>query len=275
MLRLVRLLQSFFCLGHGTVLLVFLILLSVFLRKSSDSTRENIVTGALASVYYPGQRILSSVNQIRSLDAENERLKKENARLRMETINAREGLKELARLHELVHFDNKWDYPIVTARVVGRSPGRLLTTLVVNRGRAQGIHENMPVFTVRGLVGRVARVSETFSRVQLLVDPNMKLSVIEERTRVVGFLEGSDGVSLFAMIPANTGVKVGDTLVTSGLGGLYPKGIGVGIVRVIHQGDVDVMCHLSVEPFQNFSRLEELFIMQKEPDWTVQEMLAE
>ena len=76
----------------------------------------------------------------------------------------------------------------------------------------------MPVFTVRGLVGRVARASENFHGYSCSSIRTRKLSVIEERTRVVGFLEGSDGVSLFAMIPANTGVKVGDTLVTSRTG---------------------------------------------------------
>ena len=275
MIKLARLLSSFFALAHGLVLLVVLIALCIVMRKASNSTQENIISGALSSVYYPAQWVLSSVNEIRSVAKENELLKKENARLQMENNNAREGLQELSRLQELVHFDNKWDYPIVTARVVGQNPGRFLTTLIVNRGTKQGIQVDMPVFTVRGLVGRVSRVSENHSRIQLLLDPNLKLSVLEKKSRMVGFLEGANGHHISAMIPANIGVRVGDTLLTSGLGGIFPKGIGIGTISSIRTGDVEVICHMEVTPFQEFYRLEEVFIMQKEPDWVVRELLTD
>jgi rod shape-determining protein MreC len=275
MLRAIRFIVDLFTQRHGIIAFVFFLVLGLLMRQSPEPVRESIVTTALSTIYYPAQRIVSAVGHYQSIVEENEHLKEENARLRQETYHAREGLQELARLHTLVRFDDKWDYPIVTARVVGHNPGRFLTTMVINRGTEHGVKENMPVFSMNGLVGKISKASVNHSRVQLLVDPNLKLSVMDRRTRVVGFLESKDGHSLTAMIPAHAGIRVGDTLVTSGLGGIFPKGIPVGTVKSVGQADLDVMRQMNVIPFQEFSSLEEVFVMEKEPDWIIQELLDE
>lgn len=275
MLRAFRFIVGLFSQKHGIVAFAFFLLLGILMRQAPEATQKNVVSAALASVFYPAQMVISSVDEFRSVAHENEMLKEENARLRQETYYASEALQELARLHALVRFDDKWDYPIVTARVVGHNPGRFLTTLVINRGTSRGVKEDMPVFSMNGLVGKVSKAALTHSRVQLLVDPNLKLSVLERRTRVVGFLESVDGRTLSAMIPTHAGVKVGDTLITSGLGGIFPKGIPVGTVTRIRPSDLEVMQLMDVVPFQEFSSLEEVFVMGKEPEWVVQELLDE
>ena len=275
MLRAFRFIVGLFSQKHGIVAFAFFLLLGIFMRQAPEATQKGIVSTALVSVFYPAQMVISSVNEFRSVVHENEMLKEENAKLRQETYYASEALQELARLHTLVRFDDKWDYPIVTARVVGHNPGRFLTTLVINRGTSRGVKEDMPVFSMNGLVGKVSKTSLTHSRVQLLVDPNLKLSVLERRTRVVGFLESVDGRTLSAMIPTHAGVKVGDTLITSGLGGIFPKGIPVGTVERIRPADLEVMQLMDVVPFQEFSSLEEVFVMGKEAEWIVQELLDE
>ena len=275
MLRAFRFIVGLFSQKHGIVAFAFFLLLGILMRQAPEATQKNVISAALASVFYPAQMVISSVDEFRSVAHENEMLKEENARLRQETYYASEALQELARLHALVRFDDKWDYPIVTARVVGHNPGRFLTTLVINRGTSRGVKEDMPVFSMNGLVGKVSKATLTHSRVQLLVDPNLKLSVLERRTRVVGFLESVDGRTLSAMIPTHAGVKVGDTLITSGLGGIFPKGIPVGTVERIRPSDLEVMQLMDVVPFQEFSSLEEVFVMGKEPEWVVQELLDE
>ncbi len=245
------------------------------MRQAPNPIRESIVSTAVSTLYFPAQRIVSAVGHFKTVALENEQLKEENARLRQETYHAREGLQELARLHTLVRFDDKWDFPIVTARVVGHNPGRFLTTMVINRGTEHGVKENMPVFSMNGLVGKISKATMSHSRVQLLVDPNLKLSVMDRRTRVVGFLESMDGRRLMAMVPTHAGIHAGDTLVTSGLGGIFPKGIPVGTVRDVRKSDLDVMRLMDVEPFQEFSILEEVFVMEKEPDWIIKELLDE
>ena len=275
MLRAFRFIVDLFTQRHGVVAFAFFLVLGILMHASSTKVRESIVESALSTVFYPVQLLASSVNNFKSLQAENEHLKEENARLRQETYHASEGLQELARLHTLVRFDDKWDFPIVTSRVVGHNPGRFLTTLVINRGTRHGVKDNMPVFSMKGLVGKISKAMLAHSRVQLLVDPNLKLSVLERRTRVVGFLESMDGRLLTAMIPSHAGVAEGDTLITSGLGGIFPKGIPVGTVRAVRKADLDVMSLMDVEPFQEFSTLEEVFVMQKDPDWIIQELLDE
>ncbi|MCQ2062594.1 MAG: rod shape-determining protein MreC [Fibrobacter sp.] len=275
MLRAFRFIVELFTQRHGVVAFVFFLMLGFLMRQAPNFVRENIVSTALGSVFYPAQMVISSINSFRSVVSENEQLKEENARLRQETYYASEALQELARLHTLVRFDDKWDFPIVTSRVVGHNPGRFLTTLVINRGTNHGVKENMPVFSMKGLVGKVTKASYTHSRVQLLVDPNLKLSVIEKKSRIVGFLESVDGRMLTAMIPTHAGVKEGDTLVTSGLGGIFPKGIPVGTVKAVRKADLDVMRSMDVVPFQEFAALEEVFVMEKEPEWIIQELLDE
>lgn len=275
MLRAIRFILNLFSKRHGIVAFVFFLLLGLMMHRAPTVTRESIVSAALGTVFYPAQMVISSLNAYRSVVSENEQLKEENAKLRQETYYASEGLQELARLHTLVRFDDKWDYPIVTARVVGHNPGRFLTTIIINRGASHGVKENMPVFSMDGLVGKVTKAALTHSRVQLLVDPNLKLSVLERRTRVVGFLESVDGHLLSAQIPTHAGVQVGDTLITSGLGGIFPKGIPVGTVKEIRSADLEVMRMMDVAPFQVFSKLEEVFVMEKEPEWIIQELLDE
>ena len=275
MLRAFRFIVDLFTQRHGVVAFAFFLVLGILLREASTQVRESVVESALSTVFYPVQLLASSINDFKNLQAENDHLKAENARLRQETYHASEGLQELARLHTLVRFDDKWDYPIVTSRVVGHNPGRFLTTLVINRGTYHGVKDNMPVMSMNGLVGKISKAMMTHSRVQLLVDPNLKLSVLERRTRVVGFLESMDGHLLSAMIPSHAGVAEGDTLITSGLGGIFPKGIPVGTVHKVRKADLDVMSLMDVEPFQEFSTLEEVFVMQKEPDWIIQELLNE
>lgn len=275
MFRAFRFIVDLFSQRHGIVAFVFFLALGLLMRQAPNTVRGSIISTVTSTIFYPVQLVANSVNEFRSMAEENEHLKQENAKLRQETYHAREGLLELARLHTLVRFDDKWDYPIVTARVVGHNPGRFLTTLIVNRGSVHGVKENMPVFSMNGLVGKVTKAAMGYSRVQLLVDPNLKLSVMERRTRVVGFLESMDGHILTAMVPAHAGVKEGDTLVTSGLGGIFPKGIPVGTVKEVRKSDLDVMRQMDVAPFQEFSILEEVFVMEKEPDWIIQELLNE
>ena len=273
MLRAIRFIVDLFTQRHGIVAFVFFLALGLLMRQAPTPIRESIVSTAVSTLYFPAQRLVSAVGHYKAVAQENELLKEENARLRQETYHAREGLQELARLHTLVRFDDKWDFPIVTARVIGHNPGRFLTTMIINRGTHHGVKENMPVFSMNGLVGKVTKVSYGYARVQLLVDPNLKLSVLERRTRVVGFLESVDGHMLMAMVPTHAGVKAGDTLITSGLGGIFPKGIPVGTVSAVREADLDVMRQMYVVPFQEFSTLEEVFVMEKEPDWIIQELL--
>lgn len=273
MLKLSALVRKFCAFGRGILVLAFLLLLAAGMRVLPVPAKEQLTSAFLSSVFYPVQYLVASVDDFRNVIEENEKLKEQNARLRIELDYARDGLRELTRLRALVRFDNHWDYPIVTARVIGRNPGRMVTTLILNRGIADGLKTDMPVFSMSGLVGRISKVAAHHAQVQVIADPNLKFSVLNVRTRTIGFAETYDGKTLMATVPSHAGIIVGDTLVTSGLGGIFPKGIGVGIVSDVLPQDMEVLSLMEIKPFQEVSQLEEVFVMQKEPDWIVRELL--
>lgn len=271
MLQLGEALRKLALWRRGILLLALLLFVGVSLYLLPRSGKEIVASTALSSLFYPAQYVLTSVDDYRSIRAENARLKELNARLRLELDNAREGRQELVRLRSLVRFENKWEYPIVTAQVVGRNPGRFATTILLNRGESHGLKPNMPVFAFDGLVGRVSKVSAFHSQVQLLSDPTFRVSIIDTRTRTVGFAEPSSPKALSANVPAYAEINEGDTIATSGFGGIFPKGLVVGKVSKITREEQSVEALAEIIPFQDLNRLEEVFVLQKEPDWTVRE----
>lgn len=273
MLKLGGLIRRFCAFGRGILVLAFLLFLGVGMLMLPVPAKERLSSFFLSSVFYPVQYLVASVDDYRNVIEENEKLKEQNARLRLELDYARDGMRELTRLRALVRFDNQWDYPIVTARIIGRNPGRMVTTLILNRGISDGLKKDMPVFSMSGLVGKISKVAAHHAQAQVIADPNLKFSVLNIRTRTIGFAETMDGKMLTATIPTHAGIQVGDTLVTSGLGGIFPKGIGVGTVSEIQPLDMEVLSLMVIRPFQEVSQLEEVFVMQKEPDWIVRELL--
>lgn len=272
MLKLGALFRKFCAFGRGILVFAVLLIFGLVLRLLPVSAKETLSSAMLSSVFYPVQSVLAAVDDFHGIIAENERLKEQNARLRFELDEAREGLRELVRLRALVRFDNHWEYPIVTARVVGRNPGRIVTTLVINRGTSDGIAKNMPVFSMKGVVGRVSKVTSNHAQVQILTDPTVKVSVLNVRTRTIGFAENVGDFQMAASVPAHSGMVIGDTVVTSGLGGIFPRGLGVGVVERVDETDEEVVSTMYLRLFQDVGSLEEVFVMGKEPDWTVREL---
>ncbi len=144
--------------------------------------------------------------------------------------------------------------------------------MVINRGYKHKVHKDMPVFTTEGLVGRVSKVFDGHAMVQLLSDPNLRVSVIAQRTRTVGILESKDGEHLTVMMPSHADLRAGDSLVTSGLGGVFPKGIRVGVLTGLTTSDLEVVRYAKVRQLQDPALLEEVFVINKEPDWVVRGM---
>lgn len=255
--------------GRGAVAFVLFAGIAMLMRNGTIEQKQTVIDGLLTTVFLPAQSLVSTVSAVKDLDEENERLRKENARLRLENDLLRQAKAEVLRLRQVVKFDSPWTYPVSLALVVGRNPGRYLTTLVVNRGYKDGVHKDMPIFTSNGLVGRITKVFDGHAMVQLLSDPNLKVSVISQRTRTVGILDSKDGEHLRVMVPGHADLRLGDTLVTSGLGGVFPKGIQVGIVSGLDGSESEVIRYGMVRPLQDPAALEEVFVIHKEPDWVV------
>lgn len=204
---------------------------------------------------------------------ENDELKRIIGRQSFELSRLDEVAAENGRLRQMLDFKDRHGLgELVGARVLANDPRGDCRVLVVDRGKEDGLRANMPVVSVGGLVGRVADVSSDVSRVLLLTDPNNAVDVMAQRSRARALLVGvrsslrMSPVSYPAMLEYLDGgsdISEGDSIVTSGLDGVYPAGIPVGKVVKVEAGMGGVFKAASVLPFVDFSNLEEVLVVKR------------
>lgn len=203
-----------------------------------------------------------ALNEIGQLREENARLRAELERVRRELARLQEVSAEAQRLRRLLGFRPPPAYATVAARVVTRDPSRWYTTFTVDRGSQDGLARDDPVVTADGLVGRVLEVYPTTARVLLATDPRSAVGVLVQSTRDAGVVEGNATERLrLRYLSRSSPLREGDVLVTSGLGGLFPRGIPVGVVRKVIRQAGALFQEAEVEPATDLSRLEEVLVM--------------
>jgi rod shape-determining protein MreC len=208
-------------------------------------------------------RVLHEIGQLRT---ENARLRAEVERLRRELVDLQEASAEAERLRRLLGFRPPPPYTTVAARVVTRDPSRWYTSLTVDRGLVDGLSRHDPVVTADGLVGRVFEVYRNTARVLLVTDPRSSVGVLVQSTRDAGVAEGT-GVDRLRLryLSRSSRLSEGDVLVTSGLGGVFPRGLRVGVVRRVLRTTGALFQEAEVEPATDLSRLEEVLVMVRHP----------
>mgnify|MGYP006083482545 CR=1 FL=1 len=256
--------------GRSVLSFLFCLIFSLVLLQSDSSSKGTFIQVMTSTLLYPVQSTIMWVDELKSLDNENSRLLEENAELRLKIDSYRQSAKENLRLREYLKFPKHEDFPVLVAQVVSRSPGRINSSCMINRGEIDGIEVNMPVFTPQGLVGKISKVMYNHAFVQFLNDPASKVSSIENSTRNIGILESRNGISLEIEFPVHSEVSLGDTLVSSGFGGIFPKGIQIGKLHSWEKSDLEVLKRAIVIPFQNPAYLEEMFILKSKTSWTVE-----
>ncbi len=204
------------------------------------------------------------------LSEENETLKQEVHALSLELMTLREDASESARLRELLSFKPPPAWRQLGARVVAQrlGPYAALESLLVDQGSADGVRVNTPAITPQGVAGRVLRVSPSAATVLLLVDANSKIAVMGQDGRAAGILEGRgvDQLMELSYVPLTSEVKVGERLVTSGLAGIFPKGVPVAEVVSVSRSDISLFQQVLARPYVNVTRLEELILLMPAPD---------
>ena len=148
------------------------------------------------------------------------------------------------------------------ARVVGRDPSILSSTIVIDKGFRDGVTLNMPVISPNGIVGLVLTVSRDSSRIMLINDKNSRIDVLVQENREIGILEGStDGSTRLSYIDSEVPVRVGDSIVTAGVGDSFPKGLPVGDVIKIEKPISDLFQVITVDPKTDLGNLEEVLLI--------------
>jgi len=215
--------------------------------------------GAFSSMWY-------GYVDLRGVREENGRLKEDVARLEQALWMERDLIASYRRLSSVLEFAERIPGNPIVAEVVGLDASAWFRTITVNRGTAHGVALNAPVIAAGGLVGRVIAIGSDVAQIQLLTDRDCSVGALLARTRARGVVAGSGEQASPTGLTLNyvsnlEDVVEGDLIVTSGMDGIYPKGIAIGRVGSVRNGP-RLFKLVNVEPAANLDRLEEVFILE-------------
>lgn len=201
--------------------------------------------------------------------ASRRRLEDENKVLRMQfdelqgQVAALRGLKEEnSRLHRLLEFKESGPLRLLPSEVIGRDTRQWYSSIVIDKGTRRGVLPDMPVVAEGGVVGKVIEAAPDVSTVLLIVDRRSRVGGVVERTRETGVAGGSSFNTLrLDYLPRRCEAKPGDRVVTSGLGGVYPRGLVLGEVISVYDGESGLANCADISPSVDFSRLEAVFVV--------------
>jgi rod shape-determining protein MreC len=248
--------------------LVFTVVLSLLMISSPENRQLATARFLTTSIFYPLQFVIDKVTNISNIYEENHRLRQEVVILSTKVAALQEQAAENDRLRGMLNFAQNFTYNFIPVRVVAHDPSEFNRSIVINAGKNQGVLQWMPVVGEKGVVGKVVQVMGGLSLVQLLKDPANRISVIIKQPRAIGVLESNDGNDFYLRCRSHENVVIGDTVITSGLGGIYPPGLQVGMVTKISDSGDPLFKKAWIKLSVDFDHIEELFVMQLSPQWS-------
>jgi len=218
--------------------------------------------GMAVSVIGIIQSGFSLIPNIFQLEKENKLLRETNIDLSNEISKLKESRLENVRLSGLLEFKDRTKYSVVSARIIGKTLIQTRNTITLDAGQKDSVRVGMPVITDRGLVGKIAATSSSYSIAQILLNKDLKVSAKDQRSRVDGIIswEGEDRV-LMKNVSKSADVMVGDVIITSEYSNHFPPGIPVGYATSVGTED-NLFKKIEIECFVNFQTLEEVFVLK-------------
>lgn len=193
----------------------------------------------------------------------NEQLAQQNRRLLNEIASYREMVLENERLKKLVKFSNETPGRKTMARVIARDITPNFKSIRINKGSDHGVKRGMAAITHEGIVGRIIRVSSGYSDVLTLLDSSSAVDALVQRNRSRGIIEGTSRTNLAMKYLRRTDdIRVGDVVISSGTGGLFPKGLVIGKVVEVKKETWGITQEVEVFPNVDFSKLEEVIVIK-------------
>ena len=253
----------------GSVIVVCLFLLTIQTRGHASRAAD-----LLAMVTTPVQKSLAVVHRgafglwsiyvdWKNVRGENRRLREEIQRLRVEALAVTETAEENRRLRRLLDLRARLPLETLPGEIIAREWGGWVRSLTVNRGRGDDVRRLTAVISPDGLVGRVVDVRPGVSVVQVLTDPASTVGAHLLRTRTPGIVEGEPrGTIRFKYMARDAvGFQIGDLVVTSGQGGVFPRGIPIGRVRAIDDRGAALFSYAHLTPVVDFARIDEVLLV--------------
>jgi rod shape-determining protein MreC len=258
-------------LAIGAVVFVAVLLLSLPTRVTER------LKGAVGSWFLPlfglasaGQQLpadlADSVLTRRELLRQVDSLRHDNQQLRMQAVQNVAIARENDQLRTLLNWQRQSPWQLKLANVVMRDPANWWRTVQIDLGSRDGVRENLPVITSAGLVGRVRSVDKTKSQIVLIGDPNCRVSAtVENAARDMGVILASGPVDTslvqLTYLASSANLKPGQTVVTSGLGGIFPKGIPIGMVVDSRPVEFGLYTEARVKLNANLGSLEQVWVL--------------
>jgi rod shape-determining protein MreC len=261
------------------LLLTNLIIMAVDARD--NGTKQRLLRVWVQAVASPAQSISSKasgastslIGQIvnfRSTAAENDRLKEELSKARLELQNVHQTWVENERLKNLLNLKEETGYDQVAARVIARDSSIWFNTVTINRGSSNGVALNMPVVTAGGIVGRVIAVSPWTAQIMMITDEKAAAGAIVGQLSGSGALGsvrglGESGLIEMRYVSGLQKVEVGDYILTTGQDGIYPAGLSVGEVVQVKHGTATQPHQILIKPGAKLDQLEEVAVLLYHP----------
>jgi len=229
--------------------------------------------GVLFDLAAPLQDLIASpVDEARGLWAsyvdllgvreENERMRRRVADLEEENLQYREALVASGHLQQIAAMRDDFEIPMLPSEVVGLDVVPWFRSVLVDRGGVHGVQAGNPVITAEGVVGLVTATSSRAAKTMLLLDRQSAIDGIVQRSRARGMVRGRGTDELeFEFVVRGGDVRAGDVVITSGLGGVYPKGLRIGEVVEVADPGGRLLQTASLRPAVDFGRLEQVFVM--------------
>lgn len=201
------------------------------------------------------------------LKQQNEALETEVKALRLENMTLRERAEATARVERLLGFPEPPEWKREGARVVAHrvGPTAILETILVDRGNLSGAVEDTPVLSPEGVVGRIYRAGLTVSTVLLLIDPSSRIAVVGRGNRAAGIVYGMGAEEKLVVkyVGLTSTIEPGEVLVSSGMDGVYPKGLPVARVSAVKREEGTLFMDVQAEPLVDILRLEEVLLLKR------------
>lgn len=253
-------------LGAVVVLIIalFVVLNLTGLTKPLRGFFYNISSSLQASLWGAGSRVsdfFETIGQMRNLKEENEKLKLQNQELSAQITILSELKKENETLRNALGIGLEKDFRLVLAQVISKEVGK--DVISINKGAKDGMAPGMPVISEQKvLIGKITETGDNFSKVALITDKDSSFNAKIFGTDTEGVLKGGGDFSAFLdLLPREAEIKIGDQVVTSVLGGVFPEGLLVGTVSEVDKNDVESFQKAKIQPSFDIKELNNLFII--------------
>jgi rod shape-determining protein MreC len=252
------------------ILLLVAILILILHQANALQPIENALLTVLSPVAYAltyigdqARGVSQTVYDLAELRRRNEELQGLVDKLMIENVRLKEIESENKTLLALLNFVEAYPtYDYTASRVIGRDPGNLLGYILIDAGQRSGLQPGMAVVTERGLVGQIIYVGDTTSKVLLITDPLSAVNAVLQTSRATGIVKGQAGGQCYLdEIPQGAAIEIGDIVLTSGLGGNFPRGLVIGQITDLKKQDTAMFQQAALRPTVDFNRLEVVLVV--------------